>query len=148
MKKIIEDVKEFMEGVGQVCPKTPNHLDEETARLRLRLIVEETEEMAIALGFTKVKLMPVIEDVDFNSAQQNLVQIADAAADIVYVTIGTTNAAGINMEPVWDEVQRSNLSKLIDGFKRPSDGKWMKGPSYVPPDLESVVNRLKTEPME
>jgi predicted HAD superfamily Cof-like phosphohydrolase len=139
MKKIIEDVKEFMEGVGQTCPKTLTNLDEDLARLRLRLIVEEAEEMAVALGFTEVKLMPVIEDAVFDSSQQDLVEIADAAADIVYVTVGTTNAAGINMEPIWDEVQRSNLSKLISGFKRPSDGKWMKGPSYVPPDLKKVL---------
>lgn len=68
----------------------------------------------------------------------NLIQIADGCADIKYVTNGTALACGIDMEPIDDEVQRSNMSKFIDGHRR-EDGKWVKGPSYSPADLHEIL---------
>ncbi len=72
---------------------------------------------------------------------KDIVGVADALTDILYVTYGAGHAFGINLDKCFAEVQRSNMSKLgEDG--RPiyrDDGKVLKGPKYSPPDLESII---------
>lgn len=98
---------------------TPTDLNEETKQLRVRLIQEEFDELKEAM------------------ATGNLAAVAKEMADLLYVTYGTAVSYGIDMEPVFREVHRSNLSK-IGGYKR-GDGKWVKPPTYSPADIESIL---------
>jgi predicted HAD superfamily Cof-like phosphohydrolase len=90
-----------------------------TKELRIRLIQEEFDELKEALG------------------QENLVAIAKEMADLLYVVYGTAVSYGIDMEPVFQEVHRSNMSK-VGGYKR-DDGKWVKPPTYSPACLAPVL---------
>jgi predicted HAD superfamily Cof-like phosphohydrolase len=134
MIKEQQDVTDFMVGVGQSAPDKPTELDEATAKLRIGLIMEELSELTVAMGFSALMGQ---RPVNFNG-DWNMVEVADAIADILYVTYGTAAACGIDMEPIWNEVQRSNMTKLVDGHRR-EDGKWMKGPSYSPAELAPLV---------
>lgn len=97
----------------------PMDVNEETKQLRIRLIQEEFDELKEAM------------------ATGNLAAVAKEMADLLYVTYGTAVSYGIDMEPVFQEVHRSNLSK-VGGYKR-ADGKWVKPPTYSPADIESIV---------
>ncbi|MDF0676629.1 MAG: MazG nucleotide pyrophosphohydrolase domain-containing protein [Nitrospira sp.] len=97
----------------------PTDLNEETKHLRVRLIQEEFDELKEAM------------------AAGNLAAVAKEMADLLYVTYGTAVSYGIDMEPVFQEVHRSNLSK-VGGYKR-ADGKWVKPPTYSPADIESII---------
>ena len=95
-------------------------------QLRQALIEEEVAELADA------------------GRRGDLVAVADALADIVYVAYGTAHVYGIDLDAVLDEVHSSNMTKLgADGrpVRRP-DGKVLKGPSYRPPDIAAVLQRL------
>lgn len=93
-------------------------------QLRLRLIEEEVAELRAA------------------AETGDLVGIADALADVVYVAYGTAVVHGIDLDAVLEEVHRSNMTKLgADGRPvRRADGKVLKGPHYSPPDLMSVLS--------
>jgi len=134
MNKQQKDVAEFHKAIGQLEPNIPTKCSEKTALLRLKLIFEEFTELCEALGFSD------ISGRDFDPERQDLVECADAIADLLYVTYGTANALGIDIEPVWDEVQRSNISKMKDGYRR-KDGKFMKGPGYSPADIEPIIRK-------
>lgn len=97
----------------------PTDLAEETKHLRIRLIQEEFDELKEAM------------------AAGNLAAVAKEMADLLYVTYGTAVSYGIDMEPVFREVHRSNLSK-VGGYKR-ADGKWVKPTTYSPADIESIM---------
>lgn len=116
-----KQVRIFMKNAGQACPDKPTipHLD--VTNLRLRLIGEEALELRLALS------------------REDLVAAYDAILDLLVVTIGTAVALGLDLEPGWQEVHRSNMTKFIDGYKR-QDGKWIKGPSWRPPNLEAIVD--------
>lgn len=98
-------------------PTTPT---DATKALRLRLIQEEFDELKEAMD------------------QDNLVSVAKEMADLLYVVYGTAVSYGIDMEPVFREVHRSNMSK-IGGHKR-ADGKWVKPPTYSPAALQPVLD--------
>ena len=93
--------------------------DEKTEALRVRLIQEVFDELQVAL---KNKDFPAI---------------AKELADLLYVVYGTAVSCGIDMEPVFKEVHRSNMSK-IGGYKR-EDGKWVKPSTYSPANLEPIL---------
>ncbi len=112
-------VEAFHSKFGIVAQTAPTDLNEETKQLRVRLIQEEFDELKEAM------------------AAGNLAAVAKEMADLLYVTYGTAVSYGIDMEPVFQEVHRSNLSK-VGGYKR-ADGKWVKPPPYPPADIESVV---------
>lgn len=107
------------------CPTslTPKLPDEETRQLRLDLLEEEWEEYLKA------------------EEENDLVEIADALADIIYIAYGTAVAYGLPMDRVFNEVHSSNMSKLgADGRPlRRADGKVMKGPNFRPPDIETIL---------
>ena len=118
-----EDVKKFMETFGQIVRTRPQLPDKETMQLRYELINEELNELEIAMK------------------SKNLKEIADALADILYVTYGAGYAYGINLDKCFKEVQRANMSKLgNDGKPIYNDkGKVMKGPNYLAPNLKQFV---------
>jgi predicted HAD superfamily Cof-like phosphohydrolase len=118
-----EKVENFMTTFGQEVKKHAQFPTEEIQQLRVELIREELEE-----------LIEAIENKD-------MVEIADALTDILYVTYGAGHAFGINLDKTFDEVQRSNMSKLgLDG--KPiyrEDGKILKGPNFFEPDLKKYL---------
>lgn len=120
MTKEQQQVKEWMEEAEQACPDKPEFPSSEIADLRLDLIQEETNELAEA------------------DSLGELDKVADALADLMYVVLGTAVAYGIDLEPVFQEVHRSNMTKFIDGHKR-EDGKWIKGPSYSPANIQPII---------
>jgi len=120
-RMVAEFHKTFDLHIGAV-PKVP---DADTRRLRMRLIQEEFDELKEA----------------FEQADE--CAIAKELADLLYVVYGTAVSCGIDMEPVFREVQRSNMSK--HGGHRRDDGKWVKPPTYSPASLEPIL-RAQREP--
>lgn len=112
-------VKEFHRVFDILIQRTPGVIDERTRVLRERLIHEEFEELKEAMG------------------AQDLTAIAKELADLLYVVYGTAVSYGIDMEPVFREVHRSNMSK-VGGHKR-EDGKWVKPATYSPARIEPIV---------
>ena len=113
----------FMKTFGQEVKNKPSWSSDKINKLRIDLITEELEELKEAIK------------------DKNLLEVADALTDILYVTYGTGHAFGINLDECFDEVQNSNMSKL-DGNGKPiynNSGKVMKGPNYFKPDLSKFV---------
>ena len=116
-------VKKFMEVFGQEVKTKAEFPSEKIIKLRYNLIKEELDEFEEALK------------------DRDLKEVADALTDILYVTYGAGNAFGIDLDKCFDEVQRSNMSKL-DGDGKPiynEHGKVMKGPRYFQPDLGKFI---------
>ena len=112
-------VKEFHEQFDIHISPVPSAPDEATQRLRNRLIQEEFEEFQEAMQ------------------RKDLPDMAKELADLLYVVYGTAVSLGIDMEPVFKEVHRSNMSK-VGGYKR-EDGKWIKPPTYSPASLKTIL---------
>ena len=116
-------VKTFMETFGQEVKIKPSFSSEKVNSLRYELIKEELDELKEAID------------------SKDLLEVADALTDILYVTYGAGHAFGINLDKCFDEVQQSNMSKL-DEHGKPiynNSGKVMKGPRYFKPDLSKFV---------
>ena len=118
-----EKVKLFMQTYGQEVKTKSNFSDEKTNKLRVDLIKEELEELTKAID------------------EKDLLEVADALTDILYVTYGAGHAFGINLDMCFDEVQGSNMSKLGEDGKPIYNeaGKVMKGPNYFKPDLSKYI---------
>ena len=116
-------VKKFMEVFGQEVKTKAEFPSKKVADLRYNLIKEELDEFAQAL-----------KDQDLN-------EVADALTDILYVTYGAGHAFGIDLDKCFEEVQKSNMSKLGDDGKPiyNEKGKVMKGPKYFQPNLSKFV---------
>lgn len=120
-----------------------------TIDLRLRLIIEEFQELLVAIEpKLKIDLVKEVEHwidaykllvVEGEASNPDMVGAADALADILYVTAGAGVAWGIALAHVFDEVHRSNMAKK-DGEVRP-DGKRLKPPGWTPPDVAGVLER-------
>jgi predicted HAD superfamily Cof-like phosphohydrolase len=141
MKKLVADVEKFMVACGQTVSPKPEMPTLEIRKLRLKLIAEELTELADAYG---VELFICKNDeyrieITETETDLSLVESIDADIDLLYVVLGDIVCKGINPEPFWDEVQRSNMSKFIDGYRR-ADGKWMKGKSYSPANLQPILD--------
>jgi len=118
-----EKVELFMKTFGQEVKKSASLSSENINNLRLNLIKEEFEELKEALN------------------KKDLVEIADALTDILYVTYGAGHAFGINLDKCFEEVQKSNKSKL-DKNGKPiynKQGKVMKGDRYFKPNLKKFL---------
>ena len=115
-----DDVKNFMETYGQEVKIKPSFPSEKIVQLRYDLIKEELDELSLA-----------IKDKD-------IVEVADALTDLLYVVYGAGHAFGIDLDKCFAEVQRSNMSKLgEDGNPIYNEnGKVMKGPNYSKPNLK------------
>ena len=114
----------FMKTFGQEVKNKPSFSTEKINKLRIDLIKEELEELTEAMN------------------NKDLLEVADALTDILYVTYGAGHAFGIDLDKCFEEVQNSNMSKL-DKNGKPiynESGKVMKGPNYFKPDLSKFVN--------
>ena len=118
-----ELVEDFMEAMGQEVNAVPSFPEEEIQRLRLDLIEEELDELHYAMD------------------NKDMVEIADALGDLLYVVYGAGHAFGIDLDECFKEIHASNMSKLgPDGkpIKR-EDGKVLKPDTFFPPDLKSIL---------
>ena len=114
----------FMKTFGQEVKNKPSFSTDKINKLRLDLIKEELNELTEAMN------------------NKDLLEVADALTDILYVTYGAGHAFGINLDKCFEEVQNSNMSKLDDNGKPiyNEHGKVMKGPNYFKPDLTKFIN--------
>ena len=114
----------FMKTFGQEVKNKPSFSSDKINKLRIDLIKEELEELTEAMN------------------TKDLLEVADALTDILYVTYGAGHAFGIDLDKCFDEVQNSNMSKLGEN-EEPiynESGKVMKGPNYFKPDLSKFVS--------
>ena len=120
-----------METFGQEVKTKPSFSTDKVNSLRYELIKEELEELKEAME------------------NKDLLEVADALTDILYVTYGAGHAFGINLDKCFDEVQNSNMSKLGEDSKPiyNESGKVMKGPKYFKPDLTKFVKQLLFNPV-
>ena len=118
-----EKVGIFMKTFGQEVKLDPSLSTDKINKLRLSLIREELEELSDAMN------------------KKNLLEVADALTDILYVTYGAGHAFGIDLDKCFGEVQNSNMSKLDENGKPiyNEHGKVMKGPNYFKPDLNKFI---------
>ena len=116
-------VKTFMKTFGQEVKIKPSFSTDKINCLRYDLIKEELDELKVAME------------------NKDLLEVADALTDILYVTYGTGHAFGINLDKCFEEVQNSNMSKLGENSEPiyNESGKVMKGPKYFKPDLTKFV---------
>ena len=114
----------FMKTFGQEVKIKPSLSTEKIHKLRIDLIKEELEELTEAMN------------------NKDLLEVADALTDILYVTYGAGHAFGIDLDQCFEEVQNSNMSKLDENGKPiyNDSGKVMKGPNYFKPDLSKFVS--------
>ena len=117
-------VKTFMKTFGQEVKNKASFSTNKINSLRYDLIKEELEELKVAME------------------NKDLLEVADALTDILYVTYGAGHAFGIDLDKCFEEVQNSNMSKL-DKSGKPiynESGKVMKGPKYFKPNLTKFIN--------
>ena len=114
----------FMKTFGQDVKTKPSFSSDKINKLRIDLIKEELEELQEAMK------------------NNDLLEVADALTDILYVTYGAGHAFGIDLDKCFDEVQNSNMSKLAENGEPiyNESGKVMKGPNYFKPDLSKFVS--------
>ena len=114
----------FMKTFGQEVKTEPSFSTEKINKLRIDLIKEELQELTEAMN------------------NKDLLEVADALTDILYVTYGAGHAFGIDLDKCFEEVQNSNMSKLGENGEPiyNDSGKVMKGPNYFKPDLSKFVN--------
>ena len=119
-----DKVGTFMKTFGQEVKTKPSFSTDKIDTLRLDLIKEELSELTDAMN------------------SKDLLEVADALTDILYVTYGAGHAFGINLDKCFQEVQNSNMSKLDENGKPiyNEHGKVMKGPKYFKPDLTKFVS--------
>lgn len=124
------DVAIFMEACGQEVLRSPSYLNAnlEQADLYMELIREEFEEL---------------KEAHYNS---DIVEVADACGDLIWVILGLANSLGIPMRAVWHEVSASNMSKTVEGkvIKR-ADGKILKPDTYFPPNINRALGLTTDE---
>tara|TARA_B100000780_G_C21093735_1_gene440932 strand:- start:376 stop:756 length:381 start_codon:yes stop_codon:yes gene_type:complete len=120
-----EKVKIFMKTFGQDIKDIAEFPEEKVVNLRYDLIKEELEELKQSMN------------------DKDIIEVADALTDILYVTYGAGHAFGINLDKCFEEVQNSNMSKLGNNGKPiyNESGKVMKGPKYFKPNLTKFVNK-------
>ena len=119
-----EKVRYFMKTFGQTVKTSADLSTDKINSLRVSLINEELEELKKAIS------------------ERDILEIADALTDLLYVTYGAGHAFGIDLDKCFNEVQNSNMSKLDENGKPiyNDSGKVMKGPNYFNPDLSKFVN--------
>ena len=118
-------VGEFMKTFGQEVKNKPSLSTEKINQLRISLIQEELSELKEAMD------------------NKDLLEVADALTDLLYVTYGAGHAFGIDLDKCFDEVQNSNMSKLGEDGKPIYNefGKVMKGPNYFKPNLGKFIKK-------
>ena len=122
------DVRDFHQAFGQRVGEKPELPDVSERTLRMKLITEEFNELCDA------------------EQANDIVEVADAIADIIYIACGTAVSYGIPLDDVFAEVHRSNMAKLVDGkVIRREDGKIQKPEGWTAPDIRSILDKAHTK---
>lgn len=116
-----EDVRKFHEKFDCKIGKEPGFADQKTMGLRMALIREEIDELECALNSN-----------DFSD-------FIDAITDTIYVLLGTSISVGVDLKPIWDEVQRTNIAKIPGNSRK--DGKVLKPANWSPPDIKGLLSK-------
>ena len=113
----------FMKTFGQEVKTKPSFSTDKINKLRIDLIKEELSELTEAMN------------------NRDLLEVADALTDILYVTYGAGHAFGVDLDKCFNELQRSNMSKLDENGKPifNNHGKVLKGPNYFKPNIEKFI---------
>jgi len=114
-----KDVLEFHKKFDCEIGDKPKFSDEKTMKLRLALIKEEIDELTEAYD------------------EDDLSSFMDAIADSIYVLLGTAISVGVDLKPIWDEVQRTNMAKVPGNSRK--DGKVLKPDNWTPPDIDALL---------
>jgi len=114
-----KDVLDFHTKFKCIVGDKPQFSDEKTMKLRLALINEEIDELTEAY-----------KDKDLSS-------FIDAIADSIYVLLGTAISVGVDLKPIWDEVQKTNMAKVPGNSRK--DGKVLKPENWTPPDIDTLL---------
>jgi predicted HAD superfamily Cof-like phosphohydrolase len=120
-RDVLDFHRKFAQVIGAPEEQKARIGSQELVKFRLSLIKEELSELEEALE------------------AGDLVETADALADLIYVTIGTAIAFGIDLRPVWYEVQKSNMAK--EGGATRADGKLLKPAGWKPPNIELALEQ-------
>jgi predicted HAD superfamily Cof-like phosphohydrolase len=121
MKKEQEAVKDFHKEFGIAISESLTLSDEKVRKLRVKLIWEELNELMEAYN------------------NKDLVEVADALGDLMYVVLGAAVSHGINLEAVFWEIHRSNMTKV--GGHKDESGKWIKPDTYDPADIKGIIEK-------
>lgn len=121
MKYAQSNVTDFHKEFGITINTIPRIPDKKEQELRIRLIEEELMELNEAFE------------------RNDMVEVADAIADLLYVVLGCSVTCGIDIEPVFNEVHRSNMTKK--GGHKALNGKWIKPATYDPANILPILNR-------
>ena len=126
MSSNFEKVKDFHNKFEVIYNVAPDFPDDDTIHLRVDLIEEELKELLVAI------------------AERDIVEVADALTDLLYVVYGAGHVFGIDLDKTFAEVHRSNMSKLGEDGRpvRRADGKVLKGPNYTAPDLTFILKEV------
>ncbi|MAG39534.1 hypothetical protein CMI41_01020 [Candidatus Pacearchaeota archaeon] len=114
-----QNVEDFHKKFEQKIGNTPEFSDENTMKLRIVLVEEEF-----------LELKEAYEEKDFPS-------FIDAIADSIYVLLGTAVATGVDLEPIWEEIQKTNMAKTPGNNRL--DGKLLKPEGWSPPDISNLL---------
>lgn len=124
MKTMFEMVRDFHTAFGQRVGEKAELPELKERFLRMKLLKEEMQEY---------------EDAEY---ENDITEIADALADIIYIACGTAVSYGIPLDEIYNEVHRSNMAKLVDGkVLRRDDGKVIKPEGWTSPDIAGILNR-------
>jgi len=122
------DVRDFHQAFGQRIGEKPEFPDQAERDLRINILAEE---------FYEYRNAELTDD---------LIEVADALADIIYIACGTAVSYGIPLDELFAEVHRSNMAKLVDGkVIRRADGKIQKPADWTPPDVRGVLDKAHTK---
>jgi predicted HAD superfamily Cof-like phosphohydrolase len=122
------DVRDFHQAFGQRIGEKPEFPDEDERKLRVKLLKEEFREY--------------LDGESFN----DIVEVADALADIIYIACGTAVSYGIPLDDVFAEVHRSNMAKLVDGkVIRREDGKIQKPEGWTAPNIKKILTKAQED---
>lgn len=141
MHKPQQQVREFHKAF--IYPTSPDEVKVKSPELRAKLILEEaieTVEALVGTGALLPMLMKAHNDHMHRDRAPDLVEVLDGMCDLLYVTYGTAEDIGIDLEPFFDEVHRSNMAKA--GGEKRADGKMQKPAGWTPPDLVEVLRRV------
>ena len=145
MREAVHDVMQFHYATDTPVHSWPQVPDQQAIERRVKLIEEEFLETMRGLGYMynisrSGKTPDRLKKVQYT--EPDLVELADGLADLIYVSVGTALEFGIPMSRVWDEVQRSNMSKkdpVTGKVLKREDGKILKGPNFSPADVGKVM---------
>lgn len=148
-----QQIRRWMQIGQQICPLTPIEPEAKVQDLRLRLISEELTELARSTGYELEIVNGTITPFVETSRPVDLIEVSDALADLMVVVLGTAVAYGVDLEPIFQEVMRSNNTKFVNDLNgnptvvKNHMGKILKPATYEPPNLKPIIDHQIANPL-